>query len=259
MFRRLRNLDVHMQISRPQEAEVLLILHSLGTNLHVWDAQTDSLSAHFRVVRPDLRGHGLTSVPAGPYSIDEMARDALALLDELGVSQAHVAGLSIGGLIAQSLAVQAPARVSSLILCDTAMVIPPTELWHQRAAIARREGLESLVEAVLSRWVTASFQGTPEAVGLRAMLRRTAPDGYAGAAEAIAAADLSQSTSGLSVPTLILVGDQDLATPVAAAEAMRDAIPGAQLKQLSGLAHIPTIEGPEAVTEAMRRFLLHRL
>jgi pimeloyl-ACP methyl ester carboxylesterase len=158
MFRRLRDLDVHVQIAGPQEAEILLFLHSLGTSLHVWDAQAESLSVHFRVVRPDLRGHGLTSVPVGPYCSDEMARDALALLDELGVSQAHVAGLSIGGLIAQSLAVQAPARVSSLILCDTAMVIPPTELWHQRAAIARREGPESLVEAVLSRWVTASFQ-----------------------------------------------------------------------------------------------------
>ncbi|MDJ0391108.1 3-oxoadipate enol-lactonase [Roseomonas sp. E05] len=255
MFRRIRDLDMHFQVAGPEEAPVLLMLHSLGTGLQVWDAPAAALAGRFRVLRPDLRGHGLTSVPPGPYRIEQMAADVLALLDDLRIGAAHVAGLSIGGLVAQTMAAQAPERVTSLVLCDTALAIPPVELWHQRAALARREGMEPLVEPVCARWVTPGFQGTPEAAGLRAMLRRTAPEGYAGAAEAIAACDLSGVTPGIRCPALVLVGEEDQATPVAAAEALRDAIPGARLVVLPGLAHLPLAERPEAVLAPMRDFL----
>jgi 3-oxoadipate enol-lactonase len=184
-----------------------------------------------------------------------MALDALALLDVLQVPVAHVAGLSIGGLVAQSLAAQSPERVRSLVLCDTAMAIPPPETWHNRAATARREGMGPLIEAVVSRWVTEPFLQTVEAAGLRTMLRRTDPEGYAGAAEAIAACDLAGTTRNIKLPTLVIVGDQDAATPPDAAKAMRDAIAGAELVVLPGLAHIPTVQGPDAVTGAMRPFV----
>ena len=219
----------------------------------MWDAQAEALSARFRVIRLDLRGHGLTTVRPG--DIADMARDALAVLDALGVRHAHVGGLSIGGLVAQSLAAQAPERVSSLILCDTALVIPPPEGWHARAALVRAQGMAAVVDAVMARWVTPAFLGTAEAQGLRAMLLRTDPAGYAAGCEAIAAADLSASTAGLSVPALILVGDQDQATPLACAEALRQAIAGASLVVLPDAAHIPTVEMPDAVTEAIATFL----
>ncbi|MBV8094232.1 MAG: 3-oxoadipate enol-lactonase [Acetobacteraceae bacterium] len=255
MFVRTRDLSAHVQIAGPGGAPPLVLLHSLGTNLHVWDPQAEALAFSFRVIRPDLRGHGLTTVTPGPYSIEGMARDVLHILDAIGVIQAHVAGLSIGGLVAQSIAAQAPGRVASLILCDTAMAIPPAELWQERCVTVRSKGTEALAEGVMARWVTPGFMHTPEAEGLRAMLLRTDPEGYAGAAEAIAAADLTQSTSGLNVPALILVGEQDEATPLASAQALQAAIAGSSLEVIPAASHIPTIEKPAEVTDAIGRFL----
>ena len=255
MFVTVQDLTVHVQVEGPPGADAVLLLHSLGTNLHVWDEQARVLARQYRVIRPDLRGHGLTTVTPGPYAIDALARDALGVLDALGVEVAHVAGISIGGMIAQSLAAQAPQRVKRLVLVDTALAIPPAQSWTDRAALVRAQGMGAVVEAVVARWVTAPALQGAAAHGLRAMLRRTDAEGYAAAAEAIAAADLTAATRGLAVPTLVLVGDQDAATPVASAEALRDAIPGAVLEVLADAAHIPTVERPEAVTAALVRFL----
>jgi 3-oxoadipate enol-lactonase len=255
MFVRAGELVIHVQVSGPADAPPLLMVHSLGTSLHVWDPQAAALAATHRVIRADLRGHGLTGVPAGPYGIPTMAADMLAVLDALGVATAHVAGLSIGGAIAQSLAAQAPMRVRSLVLCDTAMSFQPADLWRQRAAAARAHGMEPLVAPVLGRWVTPDFLDSPEAEGLRAMLRRTAPEGYAGAAEALSVADLADSTSALRVPALVLVGDQDVATPLATARTLQAAIPGAELVVLPGAAHIPTMQCPAEVSQAIAAFL----
>jgi len=255
MFVRAGELVMHVDVAGPAEAPPLLMLHSLGTSLHVWDAQAEALSATYRVIRPDLRGHGLTGVPAGPYTLDALANDVLAVLDTLGVAAAHVAGLSIGGAVAQSLAALAPDRERSLVLCDTALAFPPPALWRERAAAARAHGMEPLVQPVLARWVTAEFQDAPEAEGLRAMLRRTAPEGYAGAAEALAVADLSDATARLRLPALVLVGEHDAATPLASAQALQAAIPGAALVVLRGVAHIPTMQRPADVTDAIAGFL----
>jgi 3-oxoadipate enol-lactonase / 4-carboxymuconolactone decarboxylase len=255
MFIEANGIPFHVQVSGPERAPVLLLLHSLGTSLHVWDDQATALAGRYRLVRPDLRGHGLTAVPRGPYTIDAMAQDVLAIMDALGIIAAHVGGLSIGGMVAQSLAAQAPDRVASLILCDTAMAIPPAEMWRERAVIARSKGLEPLADAVMARWVTPGFRDRPPAAGLWAMLLRTAPEGYAGAAEAIAATDLSLAARNLRVPTLVLVGERDEATPLASAEALRSAIDGARLEILPGAAHIPTVETPDAVSSAMACFL----
>ncbi len=255
MFIGVDDLTMHVQIEGPPGAPALLLLHSLGTNLHVWDDQARALAPSFRVIRPDLRGHGLTNVTPGPYSIAGMARDVLGLMDRLGIEVAHVAGLSIGGMIAQSLAAQAQERVFSLILCDTALAIPPADGWHQRAATVRAQGMTPLADPVLARWVTEGFLGEPPALGLRAMLLRTDPEGYAGAAEAIAAANLGEETATLRMPTLVLVGDEDVATPRESAEALAAAIPGARLQVIAQAAHLPTVEKPAEVTAAMRAFL----
>lgn len=255
MFLPLGDATFHVQLEGPPGAEALLLLHSLGTDNRIWDAGAEAFRGGYRVIRPDLRGHGLSAVTPGPYSIEGMAQDMLALLDALDVRQAHVAGVSIGGMVAQAMAALAPERVQSLMLVDTALAIPPAETWRDRAALVRAQGMAPLVEQVVARWVTpASLQG-PAAQGLRAMLRRTDPEGYAGAAEAIAAADLTMATRGLRQPTLVLVGDGDVATPLASAEALRDAIPGARLEVVADAAHIPTMERPAEVMAAMRRFL----
>jgi 3-oxoadipate enol-lactonase/4-carboxymuconolactone decarboxylase len=256
MFLQAAGITHHVRLDGPPGAPPLLMLHSLGTAGAVWDAQAAALASSFRVIRPDLRGHGLTEVTPGPYTVELLAGDALAVLDALGVGTAHVAGLSIGGLIAQGLAAQAPERVASLMLCDTALSIPPSETWRERAAMVRAHGTEAAAEAALARWVTDAFRGQPGAAGLRTMLLRTSAEGYAASCEAIAAADLTESTGRLQVPALVLVGEQDAATPLAAARALHEAIRGSSLIVLPGAAHIPTVERPDEVADALRRFLL---
>ncbi len=255
MFVDAAGLSTHVSVDGPADAPALVLLHSLGTSAAVWDPQAEALAGPFRVIRPDLRGHGLTDVTPGPYTIEGMARDVLAALDAMHVDRFHLAGLSIGGMIAQSVAVQAPGRVRSLMLCDTAMAIPPANLWHGRAAMVRTKGLPAIADAVLARWLTAPRQQGPQATAVRTMLLRTPPEGYAAAAEAIAAADLTPGTATLRLPTLVIIGDQDEGTPLPSAEAMRDTIPGARLSIVPDAAHIPTIEQPAATTAALQRFL----
>jgi 3-oxoadipate enol-lactonase len=250
----LPGLTMHLRADGPQDAPPLLLLHSLGTDGRVWQPQAEALSAQFRVLRPDLRGHGLTDVTPGPYTIDGMARDVLHALDALGIDRLPVVGLSIGGMIAQSLAHQAPGRVSAVVLCDTALAIPPAALWRERAAAVRAHGMAAIAGAVLARWLTPA--AAPAAMGaLRAMLLGTDPEGYAGAAEAIAAADLTATTRTLRLPALVLVGDRDKATPPETAAALRAAIPDARLGLIRDAAHIPTLERPRRVTEALLGFL----
>lgn len=255
MFLRAGGLTVHVQMEGPAGAPPLLLLHSLGTNLHIWDGQAAALAATHRVIRPDMRGHGLTGTTPGPYTLAQLAADALAVLDALGVAAAHVGGISIGGAIAQALAAAAPGRVRSLMLVDTAMTFPTEAMWRERAALVRAQGMAPLLAPVLARWVTEDFLAAPPADGLRAMLARTDPEGYAGCAEALAVGDLRDTTARLRMPALVVVGDQDVSTPPEVARAIAEAIPGAILAVLPGLAHIPTVQAPDAVAAPMRAFL----
>jgi 3-oxoadipate enol-lactonase / 4-carboxymuconolactone decarboxylase len=251
----VNGLRVRLRQDGPADAPPLLLLHSLGTSLHVWDPIVPALSAALRVIRPDNRGHGGTTVMPGPYSIEQLGADALGVLQALGIERAHVVGLSIGGLIAQELAHQAPDRILSLVLMDTALKIPPANLWHERAAIVREKGMQAVLEPVVARWVTP--EAPPHAAApLRELLLATPPEGYAASAEAIASADLSEQTKSITSPTLVIVADGDQATPQSSAEALRDAIPGARLETISGAAHIPTAEQPAAIAGALLRFLL---
>ena len=258
MFLQLGEISVHVRIEGPPGAPPLVLLHSLGTSLEVWDEQALVLARSFRVIRPDLRGHGLTSATPGNYSMALLAGDLAALLDALRIERTHIGGISIGGMIAQSFAAAHPRRAASLILCDTAMIIPSTESWNERIAAVRGQGIGAITDTVMARWVTPGFLDAPEAQGLRAMLTRTSTNGYAGCAAAIRDADLSHATAGLRVPALVLVGDQDQSTPVAAARALCDAIPGAGLIVIEGAAHIPTAEKPGEITSAIRDFLTPR-
>ena len=250
----VNGLAVHLQDDGDPDAPALLLLHSLGTSLHVFDPIVAALVPSFRVIRPDMRGHGGTAVTPGPYTIAQLAADAEGVLDALGVERASVVGLSIGGLIAQQLCHRAPGRIFSLVLMDTALKIPPATLWHDRASLVRAQGMPAVVDSVIARWVTPG--ASPHASApLRALLLASPPEGYAACAEAIAAADLTAQSATLALPTLVLVGEADEATPVASAEALRDAIKGAQLEIIARASHIPTAEQPAAVAAALLRFL----
>ncbi len=255
MFMHAGGRVTHVRVDGPVGAVPLLLLHSLGTSAEVWDAQARALAGPFRVFRPDLRGHGLSADASGPYEIADLAHDVVDVMDALHISRAHVAGLSIGGMVAQAVAHHAPNRVLSLILIDTAMAIPPAQSWLDRAALVRAQGLGAIVDGVMARWVTPAFMNDPAAAGLRTMLLRTPAEGYALAAEAIARADLTAPTGALQVSAAVIVGALDEATPVASARALATALK-ATLAVLPGVAHIPTVEAPDAVTAAMRGHLI---
>ncbi|MCK8786322.1 4-carboxymuconolactone decarboxylase [Roseomonas sp. NAR14] len=254
MFARTDDIVTHYVAEGPPRAPTLLMLHSLGTTLHVWDAQAAVLSRQFRVIRPDLRGHGLSGVTPGPGSMERFARDALALLDALGENEVHVAGISIGGRIAMELAALAPERVASLILVDTALEFLPPESWEGRAATVRAEGMASVADAVMARWVID--QTRPDSFGLRQMLLTTPPEGYAAAAEALRDARADSLRGRLHCPTTVIVGELDQASPVSAAKAIQAAIPESALVVIRNGAHIPTFECAEAVTDAILAHLL---
>lgn len=254
MFVTIATGTFHVNIQGPSGVPTLVLLHSLGTNLHLWDPQAEILAGHCRIVQIDLRGHGLSDAPPGSYTMDGLASDVLSILDELGIADFAVAGVSIGGMIAQCLATLAGARVRALLLVDTSLVTSAPEMWRERAEAVRRNGISPLADAIISRWVTTDFLGSAAAAGMRTMLLRTPTEGFAGCAEAIATADLTQRTSAIRLPALIVVGDQDVSTPPDLAEALCSALDGS-MKVLVGAAHIPNLEQPQQLAEAMLSFL----
>lgn len=256
MFISLRDLNVHVRIDGPPGAPVLLLLHSLGTSSDIWDGMISQLSSAFRVIRPDMRGHGLSDVSKGPYSIDQLANDAFSILKALSVQKAYIGGVSIGGLIAQKMALLEPERVLRLFLIDTASVFPSSASWLERAHDVRLHGLKRMADDVLNRWITTPGLKTPEAKGLRQIFLRTDPEGYASACEALSSCDLTQELHGITVPTLVIVGEQDTATPVSVARKLRESLPDGQLKIVPQASHIPTMEQPKAITTAMLSFLM---
>jgi 3-oxoadipate enol-lactonase len=255
-FVRAGDLVVHYELSGPPERPAILFANSLGTNFHVWDAQEAALADRFRILRYDMRGHGLTDCPRGAYTIAQLADDARALLDVLQVGPVHVCGLSIGGMVAQRLAASAPDRVLSLALCDTANRIGPPSRWDDRVAAVTKGGLESIADAVLKVWFTPDFLAKqPDAArGMGNMLTRTPAEGYIGCCLALRDADLRDDDAKIRCPTLVVVGDQDVATPPAAARETSAAISGARLEVLSQAAHIPTVEQPAAVNRLLGGF-----
>jgi 3-oxoadipate enol-lactonase/4-carboxymuconolactone decarboxylase len=249
MFLKLGDIVVHAAVEGPEEAPPLLLLHSIGTCMQVFAPQVETLCRTHRVIRMDLRGHGLSGVTDGDYSMELHADDALALLDALGIRQAHVLGLSIGGRIAMQLAAQAPDRVLSLILMDTALEFLPPKAWQDRIEAVMEIGTRALVEVVMPRWV--ADPALPSSQGLRQMLLRTDRRGYAGSAAALRDARAAQVAGHITCPTTVLVGSVDIATPPEVARDVQAAIPGSRYAEIEGAGHLPTLEFPEASTAAI--------
>jgi 3-oxoadipate enol-lactonase len=252
-------IETHYTLDGPAGAPVVTLSHSLATDLSMWDPQMDALRARYRVLRYDTRGHGGTDAPAAAYTLDQLADDASALLKALGIAKTHWCGLSMGGMIGQTLALKRPELFLTLSLCDTSSRIPAEAkpLWAERIKTAETKGMESLVEPTIGRWFTAPFrERRRDVVGrVEAMIRSTPPRGYAGCCAAISALDLTDRISAISVPTLIVVGEDDQGTPVAASRVMNERIKGSELVILPSAAHLSNMEQPEAFTAALTRFL----
>jgi 3-oxoadipate enol-lactonase len=255
----VNGIGVNYTLDGPAGAPVVTLSHSLATHLGMWDPQMPALTARFRVLRYDTRGHGGTDAPAGPYSLDQLAEDARALLAALGIARTHWVGLSMGGMIGQTLALTSPGLFASLSLCDTSSRIPAEArpLWAERIKTAETKGMEPLVEATIGRWFTPGFveRAKPVVDGVRGQIRGTSPTGYAGCCHAISALDLTDRLPAITAPTLIVVGEEDQGTPVAASRAIHERIAGSQLVIIKSASHLSNIEQPEQFTQALMRFL----
>ena len=253
MFCQIGDIVIHATVEGPAQAPPVLLLHSLGTSLQMWDPQAAALARRYRVIRMDMRGHGLTEVTAGPYTMAMLARDALGLLDSLGIAQAHVGGVSIGGRIALQMAAMAPGRVVSLLPCDTALEFGGAANWQDRMDLVAAGGIKAVADATMGRWVLDHSLASSK--GLKRMLLGTDPAGWLGCAAALRDCTAADVAGKIECPTTIIVGDRDQSTPLAAAETIRDAIPGSALVLVAEAAHIPNFEQEHAVTRAV----LHHL
>lgn len=255
-FDRLGDIVVHHEQNGAADAPLLVFANSLGTDFRVWDTLLPRLRGRFCFIRYDKRGHGLTDARPGPYSIQELAEDLARLLDARGAKGALVCGLSIGGMIAQFLAVARPDLVRGLALMDTAHKIGTAEMWNERIAAIRSGGIASIADAILTRWFSRAFHRDrpSDLAGWRNMLTRTPVEGYLGCCAAVRDADLTDAARSIAVPTLCMVGDQDGSTPPELVAKLARLVPNSRLVTIEGAGHLPCVERPDAVAATMLGF-----
>ncbi|MGA6977335.1 MAG: 3-oxoadipate enol-lactonase [Pseudolabrys sp.] len=247
---------INVEIEGREGAPVLMLSNSLGTTLRMWDDQAPELAKHFRLIRYDRRGHGGSGVPKGPYSMERFGRDVLSVLDALKVKKTNWCGLSMGGMVGQWLGANAPDRVDKLVLSNTNYHYADKAPWNDRIKLVNEKGLGELVGANMERWFTKDFRTrAPQAVArITELFLTTNPAGYIACCEAIRDMDFTASNPRIALPTLVIVGKHDPATPPSAGEAIQNQIKGARLVSLDA-AHIANVEQPKAYTEAMLNFL----
>ncbi len=252
-------ISMKYELSGTEEGEVVLLSHSLGSTLSMWDKQVPVLNENFRVLRFDTRGHGGTDAPEGPYTLEQLGKDAIALMDALEIEKVHWVGISMGGMIGQVVALDSGARLKSLVLCDTAAVIPreAQPVWEERISRARREGLGSLVQETMERWFTPGYlnQSPAEVEKIRELFLATSVSGFVGCSEAIRRLNTLDALSRINTRTLIMVGEEDPGTPVEASKAIKERIPGAELIVIPSAAHLSNVEQSGVFNENLLRFL----
>jgi 3-oxoadipate enol-lactonase len=244
----------------PPGAPVLTLTHPLGATLALWDDHAAVLTQRYRVLRYDVRGHGASEVPPGPYTLEQMASDLFEVLDSLGIAETHFVGVSMGGLIGMTAALGRPERIKSLVLCDTtacygAAVRP---MWEERLRVAESEGMSpSLVGRTMAIWFTETYRVAhhKEVERIAAMLRHTDPRGYAASIRAIGFVDLTERIGAIRRPTLIVVGEEDPGTPPGMARVIHERIAGSELLVLPGSMHCAVVEDSDAFLGALLDFL----
>ncbi len=238
-------------IGDPEEQPVLAFANALGTDFRIWDRVAAHFAEDYCLLLYDKRGHGLSDLGRGPVTIDRHADDLLAVVDHFGIERFGMVGLSIGGLIAQRLAVREPERLAALVLCGTAVRIGDAAGWDARIAAVEAGGVEAVADAALERWFTPAYRAA-EAPAMRVwrnMLVRQSAQGYAASCAAIRDADLTADAAAIAVPTLVVVGDRDGATPPDLVRATAGLIPGARFAVVAGAGHLPCIEQPDALAD----------
>lgn len=241
----------------PDDAPPVVLLHSLGSDRTMWEPQVDALAGTHRLVRVEARGHGASSSPPGPYTLDDLGADVLGVADTLGLRTFHLVGLSLGGLVALWVAVHHGARLRSLTVANSAARVGSADGWQERSRHVAEHGLAGIRDAVLERFFAPGFAERDPAsfAGAQAAFTAADDDGYRNCCAALGAADLRAEVSGIDVPTLVIAGSEDVATPPEQAHALHEAVPGAELVVIDGAGHLSNLERPEAFTTALRRHL----
>jgi 3-oxoadipate enol-lactonase len=251
-------VTINYQIDGPERAPWLIFSNSLATNLAMWDEQAGELGRSFRVLRYDQRGHGASEAPPGRYPFDLLIADAVALMDALGISRAHFAGLSMGGATALGLAEQHPQRLDRVIVCDSPCQSTPVsaQQWEERILVAQKEGMEALVEPTVGRWFPPEVIAAkpPHVDKVRQMIRSTPVNGFIGCAAALADHNYAAAAATVSRPVLFIAGEKDGVTP-AAMRKLAAALPGSRYAELPGAGHISNMDQPLAFTEVVQEFL----
>jgi 3-oxoadipate enol-lactonase len=239
-----------------EDAPALMLSNSLSSNLSMWDPQMPEFLKRYRVVRYDHRGHGGTDAPAGPYSIERLAQDAVDILDALGIARAHWCGLSMGGMTGMRMLTHHADRIDRAVLANTAARMGPPELWDGRIKTATEGGMAALVDGTIERWLTPEFrERDPETIArVRAMILATPAQGYMGCCGAIRDMDQRETIKGIANPTLVIIGAKDPSTTPEAGAAIADAIAGSRSVTLDA-AHLSNLEQPDAFTRAVVDFL----
>ena len=251
----LDDVTLHYRLTGPESGPAVVFSHALGTDLRLWDTLIPLLPDGLRVLRYDMRGHGLSSCPPGPYAMGTLVRDAERLLDHLQIRDCVFVGLSIGGMIAQGLAIKRLDLVRGLVLSNTAAKIGLPAMWHDRIASVRAGGIEAVADATMERWFTRRFRATPEMQTWRDMLTRQPVEGYLGCMAAISGTDFYTPTSGLRLPTLGIAGSEDGATPPDLVRETIELIPGSKFALIRRTGHLPCIEDSAAYAALLTGFL----
>jgi len=250
-------IEIHYALEG--EGPVVTLSHALGCNLSLWDEQARALKGRYRVLRFDTRGHGQTSAPPGPYSLELLAEDVRGLLTGLGITGTHFVGLSMGGMIGQLFALKYPTMFRSLVLCDTTsrFAADAGRIWEERIRTVEAKGMEPMVELTLQRWFTAPFRARRRDVTDRvaAMLRSTPPQGYNGCCHAIPKINTTDRLREVRCPALVIVGEEDPGTTVEMARTLHAAMPSAELAILRSASHLSSMEQPEEFNRVLLGFL----
>jgi 3-oxoadipate enol-lactonase len=256
LFATVDGARIRYRLEGPAGAPFLVLSNSLGTNLDMWEPQVTGLTRRFRVLRYDSRGHGLSAVTPGPYGIDRLARDVVALLDQLKIDRAHFCGLSMGGMAGMWLGVHAPQRMDKLVLCNTAPRIGTVERWNARIDAVNKGGVAAVAETLMDLWFTPRFRSAaPDAMRrMRSMLVATSAEGYVASCAAVRDMDQWAALPALDRPTLIVTGMHDAVTPSAEGRRMAETVPGAKHVDLDA-AHISNVEAADRFNAELLAFL----
>ncbi len=251
----LSDVALHYREDGDADGAPLVFANSLGTDMRLWDAMLPHLPAGLRIIRYDMRGHGLSSCPAAPYTMGALISDAERLLDYLKVRDCVFVGLSIGGMVAQGLAVKRLDQIRAMVISNTAAKIGTADTWSARVVAIRENGIEAIADKVLENWFAREFRATPDLLAWRNMLVRTPPEGYAGCCAAISGTDFYTTTAGLTLPTLAIAGSEDGATPPDLVRETADLIKGARFELIRGAGHLPCVDKPEDYAAILTKFL----